>query len=238
MSKWNFQPATDQGLSEVQRAKSSKREAGLGTTVVSALSMTVTRTGLALWHRYSVVGRENLPKDTPFVLVANHSSHLDHAALRSALPLSLRLHTHPLAAGDVFFSSSLRAAIATRTVNALPMWRKKVGPHALADLRDRLTVGDVGFILFPEGARTRDGQLMKFKAGVGMLVAGLDVPIIPAWLDGPFAAMPAHTVFPRPKKITAIFGPPLRFKDTPNDREGWQHVIEQVEAAVRALQPR
>jgi 1-acyl-sn-glycerol-3-phosphate acyltransferase len=237
LSKWNFQPASDQGLSESQRAKSSKREAGLGTTVLSALSMTATRTGLALWHRYTVVGREHLPTDTPFVMVANHASHLDHAALRSALPLSLRVRTHPLAAGDVFFSNTLRAAVATRTINALPMWRKKVGPHALADLRDRLQVGDVGFVLFPEGARTRDGNLMKFKAGVGMLVAGLDVPIIPAWLDGPFRAMPAHTVIPRPRKITARFGPALRFKETPNDREGWQHVIAQVEAAVRALQP-
>jgi 1-acyl-sn-glycerol-3-phosphate acyltransferase len=236
-SKWDFKPAADQGLSEPQRAKSSKREAGLGTLAVNALSMTVTRTALALYHRYTVVGRENLPTDTPFVLVANHASHLDHAALRSALPLKLRVRTLPLAAGDVFFSNPVRAAIATRTVNALPMWRKKVGPHALADLRDRLEVGDVGFVLFPEGARTRDGNLMRFKAGVGMLVAGLDVPVIPAWLDGPFRAMPAHTIIPRPKKITAIFGPPLRFKDTTNDREGWQHVIEKIEAAVRALAP-
>ncbi|HYD01144.1 MAG TPA: lysophospholipid acyltransferase family protein [Phycisphaerales bacterium] len=236
-SKWSFQPAADHGLSETERAKSSKREAGLGTLIVSALSMTATRTGLALWHRYSVVGREHLPTQTPFVMVANHASHLDHAALRSALPLRLRVRTHPLAAGDVFFSSTLRAAVATRTINALPMWRKKVGPHALADLRDRLQVGDVGFVLFPEGARTRDGNLMKFKAGIGMLVAGLEVPVIPAWLDGCFRAMPPHTVVPRPRKITARFGAPLRFKETPNTRQGWEHVIAQVEAAVRELRP-
>lgn len=236
-SKWEFQPATDQGLSELQRAKSSRREPGLGTVVLSALSMTVTRTGLALWHRYSVKGRDHLPTATPFVMVANHASHLDHAALRNALPLSLRVHTHPLAAGDVFFSSPLRAAVATRTVNALPMWRKKVGPHALADLRDRLQMGDVGFVLFPEGARTRDGNLLKFKAGIGMLVAGLDIPVIPAWLDGPFRAMPPGRILPRPAKITAIFGPHLRFKDAPNSREGWERVIAEVEAAVRALRP-
>lgn len=235
--KWDFQPAADHGLSEAQRARSSRREAGLGTLAINALSMTVTRTALALWHRYSITGREHLPTATPFVLVANHSSHLDHAALRSALPLSLRTRTHPLAAGDVFFSSTLRAAVATRTINALPMWRKKVGPHALADLRDRLTVGDVGFVLFPEGARTRDGNLMKFKAGVGMLVAGLDVPVIPAWLDGCYRAMPAHTVVPRPVKITARFGPPLRFSQISNDRQGWETVIAQVESAVRALAP-
>ncbi|MFT3687080.1 MAG: lysophospholipid acyltransferase family protein [Phycisphaerales bacterium] len=236
-NKWDFKPAADHGLSEAQRAKSSRREAGLVTTLLSAASMSISRTALAVYHRYTVRGREHLPKDTPFVIVANHSSHLDHASLRNALPLPLRLRTHPLAAGDVFFSSTLRAAVATRTINALPMWRKKVGPHALADLRDRLAVGDVGFILFPEGARTRDGKLLKFKAGIGMLVAGMDVPVIPAWLDGPFRAMPPGAKVPRPVKITVTFGPALRFKDAPNSREGWEQVIAQVEAAVRALAP-
>jgi 1-acyl-sn-glycerol-3-phosphate acyltransferase len=235
---WNLQPAADHGLSETQRASSSKREAGLGTLALSALSMTLSRTALALYNRYTVIGREHLPTTTPFILVANHASHLDHVSLRSALPPKLRLRTLPLAAGDVFFSSPLRAAIASHTLNALPVWRKKVGTHALADLRDRLQTGDVGFVLFPEGTRTRTGTLGPFKPGLGMLTAGLDVPIIPAWLDGPYRAMPATASLPRPAKITATFGPALRFKDTANNREGWQHVIESVETVVRALAPR
>lgn len=234
---WNLQPAADHGLNETQRAASSRREAGLGTLALSALSMSVSRTYLALCHRYSVNGREHLPTSTPFILVANHASHLDHVSLRSALPLKLRLRTLPLAAGDVFFSSPLRAAIASHTLNALPVWRKKVGTHALADLRDRLQHGDVGFVLFPEGTRTRDGTLGKFKPGLGMLTAGLDIPIIPAWLDGPYRAMPATASLPRPTRITATFGPALRFKDTSNTREGWQYVIDQIEAAIRALAP-
>lgn len=237
MHDWQYTPAADHGLSEYQRSISSRREPGLVSVALSALSMTVSRTYLRVYHRYSVLGAEHLPARPPFVLVANHASHLDHAALRSALPLGLRVRTHPLAAGDVFFSSGLRAALATRTVNALPMWRKKVGPHALADLRARLERRDVGFVLFPEGARTRDGALLKLKAGVGMLTAGLDVPVVPAWLDGPFRAMPPGTLLPRPAKVTARFGPPLRFADVPNDRDGWQAVLDRVQQAITALAP-
>jgi uroporphyrin-III C-methyltransferase len=83
-SKWDFQPAADQGLSESQRARSSKREAGLGTLILSAASMAVTRTGLALWHRYTVKGREHLPAQTPAAVV-QAASQPDEARLLTTL---------------------------------------------------------------------------------------------------------------------------------------------------------
>ena len=237
MSEGHYKPALDHGVTARERLTSTRREPGLITTIASTVATGISKTCLKVYHRYSVVGREHLPAKTPFVMVANHSSHLDHACLRSALGTEIRSHTMPLAAGDVFFSSPARAALTSLFVNALPMWRKKVASHALADLRARLEVGDCGFVLFPEGARTRDGNLMKFKAGVGMLVAGLNVPVIPCWIDGAFAALPPHTVLPRPRRITLYVGPPLLFADQPNTREGWDYAISAIEAAVRALRP-
>lgn len=216
------------------------RRAGAISLALNAAAMAISRTSLLLYHRYTVQGREHLPKATPFVMVANHTSHLDHLCLRNALPLSIRVRTHPLAAGDVFFTSFIRSAISTHIINALPIWRRKITPHAMLDLRNLLAKGECGIVMFPEGQRSEDGQPTRFKAGIGMLVAGTPISVIPAWIDGaggPHSALQKFRWFPRPRRITVRFGPALTFAHTTNDREGWDTVIDGVERGVKALRP-
>jgi 1-acyl-sn-glycerol-3-phosphate acyltransferase len=117
----------------------------------------------------------------------------------------------------------------------LPMWRKNCGSHALKDLRKRLVDEPCGLILFPEGQRSRDGSLLPFKAGLGMLVAGTAVPVIPCHLDGAFRAFPPNARAPRPRKIRLRIGSPLVFDSVPNARAGWEQVTAQTHAAVRQL---
>lgn len=52
-------------------------------------------------------------------------------------------------------------------MNALPIWRTNCGAHSLEDLRGRLRRGQSVYVLFPEGTRTRDGAMGKFKPGIG-----------------------------------------------------------------------
>ncbi len=213
------------------------RRAGVVSLAVNAAAMAASRTSLIVYHRYTVLGTEHLPKATPFVMVANHTSHLDHLCLRNALPLSIRVRTHPLAAGDVFFTSFLRAAVSTHIINALPIWRRKITPHAMIELRNLLAAGQSGIVMFPEGQRSEDGEPARFKAGIGMLVAGTPIPVIPAWISGaggPGGALQKFRWFPRPRKITVRFGPALTFAHASNDRDGWDTVIEGVEQAVKA----
>lgn len=120
-------------------------------------------------------------------------------------------------------------------MNALPIWRKNCGAHSLDDLRTRLEEGASIYILFPEGTRTRDGQMAKFKPGLGRLVAETNVPVVPVYLCGTFAALPASGRFPRFTKISAHIGKPLQFTKTKNDRAGWEQVATQLENAVAAL---
>src|SRR5437870_4329047 len=70
---------------------------------------------------------------------------------------------------------------------------------------------------------------------VGMLIAGTDVPIVPCHLRGCFKALPANARFSRPRRITLRIGEPLRFPDVPNERAGWETIIQQVEGRIRAL---
>lgn len=229
---WDFKPAADHGLAPGERLRSVKREPGL----VSYLGHRAAGAGLAAWfgayHRLGVVGRERLPAGPPFVMIANHASHIDALVLAACLPRAVRAETFAIAAGDVFFESLAMSAFSAMFINALPLWRKKVARHALEDLRERLSQGDCGYILFPEGARTRDGKALKYKAGLGMLVAGTPVPVVPCRIDGAFEALPPDCAVPRPRRITVHVGEALRFDSTPNTREGWQAVADSARRAI------
>ena len=93
--------------------------------------------------------------------------------------------------GDTFFQTPIMRAFAAGAMNALPLWRKNAGRHAMEDLRQRLIGEPCGYILFPEGTRSRDGAMKRFKAGVGMLVNGTRVPVIPCHIEGTHRALAA-----------------------------------------------
>jgi 1-acyl-sn-glycerol-3-phosphate acyltransferase len=169
------------------------------------------------------------------VLAANHCSHLDALALGAALIPRHRERAFPIAAGDVFFQSTLTSTFSAIMLNALPMWRKNCGTHALADLRRKLQEEKAIFIIFPEGGRSRTGSMMPFKHGLGMLVAETSVPVVPCGLVGTFEALPPQRNFPRPVAIKLVIGESLQFASTANDRTGWSQVASSLESRVRDL---
>jgi len=237
MEPWKLQPARDHGMSLKDRLASTAREPGLIEATGQRLWSWWIAAFLKGYHRLAVHGREHVPLQTPFVLIANHSSHLDALVLASLVPWRTRRALYPIAAGDVFFESPSRALLSSVLLNALPMRRRGMGRHALDGLRARLVEDPCGFVLFPEGTRSATGELQPFKAGLGMLVAGTDVPVVPCHLQGAFAAWPRTGKWPRPRRVTVRVGEPLRFDDVANDRAGWMQVAAQTERAVRALDP-
>ncbi|HSU56072.1 MAG TPA: lysophospholipid acyltransferase family protein [Candidatus Dormibacteraeota bacterium] len=238
MDEWRYKPAQDLGLSEAERLRSVKRESGLVGIIGRNLWWWWVRGILRITEHVEVLGRENLPAGPPFVMIANHSSHLDVMLLATALPPRLRNCVFPLAAGDAFFETPAVAVFATRMINALPMWRKNCGRHALDTLRDRLINEPCGYILFPEGTRSRTGQMAPFRHGIGMLVAGTNVPVIPCHISGAFEALPPDAKWPRRSDIKVQIGKPQAFEQTPNERSGWRVISETLEETVRSLQAR
>jgi 1-acyl-sn-glycerol-3-phosphate acyltransferase len=235
LDDFDLRPARDLGLSPLERLRSVRREGGPFLTACHYGWAAATRAYFRLWHRLTVVGREHLPAEPPFVLCANHASHLDALALAAPLRLGLRDRVYSLAAGDVFFGSAAVTAFAAGFVNALPVWRRRTAPRALQELREKLVGDPCGFVLFPEGSRSRDGNYLSFKPGLGMMVAGTDVPVVPCHLSGPFEALPAGRWVPRPRRIVLRVGEPMRFAGVPNDRAGWEVVRAAVEARVKSL---
>lgn len=231
--EFRLRPARDHGMEAADRLRSLSRERGLGSVIVGGAWRRVLRAYLALFHRLRVEGRENLPAP-PFVLVANHASHLDALVLSAVLRGDAARRAHALAAGDTFFGSTLSSAFAAYAVNALPVWRKRTRASEIATLRERLVEDGLVYILFPEGTRARDGVMAAFQPGIGALVAGTDVPVVPCWLEGCHAAWPAHARFPKPARLRLSIGAPLQFADVPAGRAGWEVVAARCEAAVRA----
>jgi 1-acyl-sn-glycerol-3-phosphate acyltransferase len=235
MEPWNLQPAHDTGLTPSERFRSVRRESGLLESLIHHVCFSLLRSYFAVAHRLSIIGRENLPAHGPFVLAANHCSHLDALALGAVLIPRHRERAFPIAAGDVFFQSTVTSTFSAIMLNALPMWRKNCGPHALADLRRKLQEEKAIFIIFPEGGRSRNGSMMPFKHGLGMLVAETHVLVVPCGLVGTFEALPPQRNFPRPAAIKLAIGQPLDFATTPNNRAGWSHIARSVESSVRYL---
>src|SRR4051812_39891406 len=105
MEPWGYKPASDLEMPPVEQARSLRREAGLASNLGHLVCHALARSYFRLYHRLRVEGRENLPAAPPFILVANHASHLDALALASALPRRLCGRVFPVAAGDVFFET-------------------------------------------------------------------------------------------------------------------------------------
>src|SRR5687768_13616357 len=112
MLAWQYNSAADLNQSLARRWADAGREPDLLCSAVRSAGAVALRTSLAVYHRYRVAGRENLPDDgTSFVLVANHASHLDALCLLSALPIRRLGRAFPAAAADYFFQSPARGAL-------------------------------------------------------------------------------------------------------------------------------
>jgi len=235
MERWRMQPARDLGLPLGERLRSLKRESGLIDRTARLAWWSAVRVYFVVAHRLRVKGREHLPTRPPFVIVANHSSHLDAIVLAAAMPGRLWNCVFPIAAGDTFFETPVTAAFAAGLLNALPMWRRNCGSHAMRELRERLVAEPCGYILFPEGTRSRTGEMTSFKPGLGMIVAGTDVPVVPVHIHGAYEAAPPGRRLPRFRRIELRVGPSLLFTDSANERPAWREIAGRAEEAVRAL---
>ena len=213
------------------RFRQFRREPGLLIRAARSASALLIRGWLRLYHRFSIVGRENLPTDRSFVLVANHNSHLDALCLLSSLPLGKLHRAFPAAARDYFFDC-LPARLAATVVNALPFDRQADVRESLDVCRELLEHPENVLVIFPEGTRSLTGEVGEFKPGVGLLVAGRPVPVVPCYLEGAGAAWPKGVCVPRPRRVRLTIGRPREFADRPRDKESVLQICRELRQAV------
>ena len=235
MKRWQYAPAADLDQGLTQRLRNFPRQPDMLVYGVRSLVALVIRGLLRTYCRFEIIGEEHLRNNRSFVLVANHSSHLDTVCLLAGLPLR-RLHrAFPAAAADYFFKSVPRTWIATVIVNALPFARLAHVRQSLAICGELLATAGNVLIIFPEGTRSKTGELQEFKAGVGALVAGRDVSVLPCYLDGAFRAWPKGKRIPRPHKVRLIIGAPRNYVTMPSDKNSSAAIAAELRNAVQQL---
>jgi 1-acyl-sn-glycerol-3-phosphate acyltransferase len=167
MNTWNYHPSRDIGTPIAKRLRDFPREPGMLAYAVRSLAALLLRAWLRGYHRLRIEGRENLPATGSYVLVCNHTSHLDTLCLLSAVALRKIHHCFPAAAADYFFTSLPRSAISAVLINALPFDREAGGARSLAACAELLRQDGNILILFPEGTRTTTGAIGRFRSGIG-----------------------------------------------------------------------
>ena len=235
MNPWSYEPAADLDQPLIERLRHFPREPDMLVYGVRSLAALMIRGWLRIYHRFTVVGGERLPAAGSFVMIANHSSHLDAFCLLGALPLQKIHRAFPAAAADYFFQSLPCVWVAAAVVNALPFAREVHVRQSLALCQHLLANPGNILIIFPEGTRTRTGELGRFKPGIGMLLAGCNVPVIPCHLDGAFQAWPKGSHLPRPRKLILRIGPPKNYAQAPPGKESANAIAADLQAAVQQL---
>jgi len=196
-----------------------------------AFFVLVLRPFLTLFIGLRVRGREHLPLTGPFILIANHTSHLDTASLLSLFPLRRLPDLRPVAAADYFEQNRLVSALSKTLFNILPIARKQITPdtNPLPRLAEALHAGQ-SLILFPEGTRGTGEDLARFHSGAAHLIEKCpDVPVVPVYLVNMGRSLPKGEWIPVPFFCEVRIGRPQTFQG--NRRE----ITAALESAVRQL---
>ncbi|MDX2037657.1 MAG: lysophospholipid acyltransferase family protein, partial [Isosphaeraceae bacterium] len=158
-----------------------------------------TTTMLAAFYDIRAGGREHIPREGGALLVSNHVSYLDVFMLGILLDRPLNY-----VARSTLFFPPLGALI--RSVGGFPIQRDGLGASGMKETLRRLRAGGI-VALFPEGTRSRTGELDELKAGISLLASRAKTPIIPTAVAGSFEAWPRTRAFPRPHPLHVQFGP-------------------------------
>jgi len=134
----------------------------------------------------------------PVIMVANHGSHLDTPVILRALPRRWRQRTAVAAAADYFYRSRLVAFSVSMLFNTVPVSRNGGGlVQGAADHIHRLIEQRWNLLLYPEGTRSRSGEVGKLRSGAAVLAHEHGIAIVPMHVSGTRAAMPPGRFWPR-----------------------------------------
>lgn len=198
-----------------------RKKAPLHSRVIYAFTRAVTNFLWRVVWRADVRGLENVPREGGVLLAANHASLFDPPVIGGIITRTMYF----FAKEELFRLPVVGPYI--RHLNAFPVKRFS---HDVAAFKQAQHVLENGFVLlvFPEGRRSKTGDLGPAKPGVGMLAYKTRVPVVPIYLHN-------TTGMKRLARIRVIFGKPMLPPPTDNEKEEYQRFSDAVLAAIADL---
>jgi 1-acyl-sn-glycerol-3-phosphate acyltransferase len=198
---------------------------------------------IGLYTRTRVIGQERFAAlPPPVVLVANHCSHLDTPTILRSLPRAWRQRTAVAAAADYFYGKRATANAVALAFNTVPVLRRGGGPGSGSfDHVDTLIDQRWNLLIFPEGTRSRDGDLGRLRSGAAVIAQRHGIPIVPIRVRGTHDAMPPGCGWPsrtrgflsRRHRVEVRFGPAI-WPAVGEDREA---VMARVRSYLEGVGP-
>jgi 1-acyl-sn-glycerol-3-phosphate acyltransferase len=181
---------------------------------------------------FRVVHRERMIESGGVIIAMNHQSFVDPPLAG----LCCKRDIYFLARKSLF-SWPLLGPIFPK-INNIPVDRDGSDMGALKTVIKRVREGH-GIALFPEGTRTRDGNLQSAKAGIGLVIAKTRAPVVPMRIFGAFEAFPRDRKLPKRHPITIVIGEPIYFTDADiaeGGRDVYQKLSDRVMERIAAIQ--
>lgn len=184
-------------------------------------------------YRPGIAGAEHVPASGPVILAANHQSFADEFFI----PLAARRQVFFFAKAEYFNTPGLRG----RAMAAFFHGMGQV-PVERADMRSAAAVIDIGVEvlgegralgIFPEGTRSADGRMYKFRTGVARLALRSGASVVPVGMVGTRDVQPPNSRRWHRRPVAVHFGPPLDFSDL-SAQERSARVLRDVTETIRA----
>jgi 1-acyl-sn-glycerol-3-phosphate acyltransferase len=175
--------------------------------------------------RVHVEGAHHLPRDRPFVMVANHASHVDPLALI----LLLEEPAVFAAVAGLADNPLLRLGLRRMHAHLVERGDRVRGVADAEALTDAVRAGRT-VVFFPEGRRSPALGLEPFRTGAFLVAARSGVPVVPVALRGTRALLPVGRLLPQRSTVTVTVGPPVT-----TEQAGWEGAVELQREARRLI---
>lgn len=188
----------------------------------------VGRVGSTLGFHIRVSGRQHIPKTGGFILASNHISYYDPLLLGSWSTREMYFFGKA-----ELFRNKLFGAIITRT-NAIPVKRGTIDRTAVDRALGAIAEG-YGLVMFPEGTRSKTGEFLDPKGGLGMLAIRAQCPVVPAYVHG--ADKLTDCLLFR-DRLSITFGEPfgkIWVRGFPETKEGYENLSREVMGRIAEL---
>lgn len=194
------------------------------------LGIKIFRSATTAFFGYRVIGKEKLVQDGGVLVASNHESFLDPPLLGIAYDSEINY----LARKTLF--KGFFKWLYTQW-NAVPVDQERPDMSSLKRIIKILRSGE-RVAIFPEGARTLDGELQPAQAGTGLIVAKSKATVQPIRIFGARDCLPRGSGRLRFKRITLVVGDPIKF--TPEElsakgRDGYQHIADRIMSEIAQL---